>query len=182
MTNEELIEKLKGITGTTEDGELINMVLYDHMITADNETTHGVYVQINLDSYVTAIDSDAFIPDLSNWIKVDEGRGELYKYARVNYCPAGLYVDGFYNYKLVNGVVVYAPQIEPAKDHNELAPTEDQFVASRKYNVGELVSVQGRLYEVISIILAGGTINPGSNVSEITLEEYINKRVEESTT
>lgn len=36
MTNEELIEKLKGITGTTEDGELINMVLYDRMITADN--------------------------------------------------------------------------------------------------------------------------------------------------
>lgn len=180
MTDAELIEKLKGITGTTEDGELINMVLYDRMITADNETTHGVYVQINLDNYVTAVDSDAFIPDLSNWIKVDEGRGELYKYARVNYCPAGLYVDGFYNYKLVNGVVVYAPQIEPAKDHNELAPTEDLFVASRKYNVGELVSVQGRLYEVISIILAGGTINPGSNVSEITLEEYINKRVEET--
>ena len=110
MTNEELIEKLKGITGTTEDGELINMVLYDRMITADNETTHGVYVQINLDSYVTAIDSDAFIPDLSNWIKVDEGRGELYKYARVNYCPKGLQTDGGWNYKLVGGVMVYAPQ------------------------------------------------------------------------
>ena len=81
---DELIATLNQITNTTEDGELINAVLYDRMITQDNETTHGVYVQINLDSYVTAIDSDAFIPDLSNWIKVDEGRGELYKYARVN--------------------------------------------------------------------------------------------------
>ncbi|MBR3185326.1 MAG: hypothetical protein IKF48_04230 [Oscillospiraceae bacterium] len=181
MTDQELIEKLKGITNTTEDGELINAVLYDRMITADNETTHGVYVQINLDSYVTAVDSDAFIPDLSNWIKVDEGRGELYKYARVNYCPKGLQTDGGWNYKLVDGVVVYAPQQEQPEDHNEMASQEEFFIASRKYNVGELISIQGRMYEVISIILAGGKINPGSNVREITLEQYINKKVEEAT-
>jgi hypothetical protein len=181
MTSEELIAKLKEITNTTEDGELINMVLYDRMITADNETTHGVYVQIDLDSYVTAIDSDAFIPDLSNWIKVDEGRGELYKYARVNYCPKGLQTDGGWNYKLVGGVVVYAPQQEQPEDHNEMASQEEFFVASRKYNVGELISIQGRMYEVISIILAGGNINPGSNVQEITLEQYINRKVEEAT-
>ena len=181
MTNEELIEKLKGITGTTEDRELIDAVLYDRMITADNETTHGVYVQINLDNYVTAVDSDAFIPDLSFWIKCDEGRGELYKYARVNYCPKGLQTDGGWNYKLVGGVVVYAPQQEQPEDHNEMASQEEFFIASRKYNVGELISIQGRMYEVISIILAGGNINPGSNVHEITLEQYINRKVEEAT-
>lgn len=181
MTNEELIAKLKDITNTTEDGELINMVLYDRMITADNETTHGVYVQINLDSYVTAIDSDAFIPDLSGWIKVDEGRGELYKYARVNYCPKGLQTDGGWNYKLVDFVVVYAPQVEQPEDHNEMASQEEFFVASRRYTPGELVSIQGRMYEVISIILPGGKINPGTNAREITLEQYINKKVEEAT-
>ena len=181
MTNEELIADLMEITGATTAEELELRVHYDRLARLDAEyNTYSVFVQVNADNYVTAVDSSAFITDPTMWVKVDEGRGELYKYARVNYCPAGLYVDGFYNYKLVNGVVVYAPQIEPAKDHNELAPTEDQFVASRKYNVGELVSVQGRLYEVISIILAGGTINPGSNVREITLEEYINKRVEET--
>lgn len=181
MTNEELIEKLKGITGTTEDGELINAVLYDRMITADNETTHGVYVQINLDSYVTAIDSDAFIPDLSYWIKVDEGRGELYKYARVNYCPKGLQTDGGWNYKLVDGVVVYAPQVEQPEDHNEMASQEEFFIASRKYEPGELISIQGRMYEATSIILAGSKIIPDSNVREVTLEQYINKKVQEAT-
>lgn len=181
MTNEELIEKLKGITGTTEDGELINMVLYDRMITADNETTHGVYVQINLDSYVTAIDSDAFIPDLSGWIKVDEGRGELYKYARVNYCPKGLQTDGGWNYKLVDGVVVYAPQVEQPEDHNEMASQEEFFIASRKYEPGELISIQGRMYEATAIILAGSKIIPDSNVKEVTLEQYINNKVEEAT-
>ena len=177
---DELIATLKKITNTTEDGELINAVLYDRMITADNETTHGVYVQINLDNYVTALDSDAFIPDLSYWIKVDEGRGELYKYARVNYCPKGLQTDGGYNYKLVDGVVVYAPQVEQPEDHNEMASQEEFFVASRRYTPGELVSVQGRMYEVVSIILPGGSINPGTNVQEITLEQYINKKVEEA--
>ena len=181
MTNEELIEKLKGITDTTEDGELINMVLYDRMITADNETTHGVYVQINLDSYVTAIDSDAFIPDLSGWIKVDEGRGELYKYARVNYCPKGLQTDGGWNYKLVDGVVVYAPQVEQPEDHNEMASQEEFFVASRKYEPGELISIQGRMYEATAIILTGSKIIPDSNVKEVTLEQYINKKVQEAT-
>lgn len=180
MTNEELIAKLKKITGTTEDAELLSMVNYDHMIRVDGETTHGVYVQINVDNYVTAIDSDAFITDLMYWIKVDEGRGELYKYARVNYCPKGLMTDGGYNYKLVDGVVVYAPQVEQPEDHNEMSSKEDYFVASRKYEVGELISIQGRMYEVISIVLAGGNINPGSNVQEITLEQYINRKVEEA--
>lgn len=179
MTNEELIAKLKEITNTTEDGELINMVLYDRMITADNETTHGVYVQINLDSYVTAIDSDAFIPDLSGWIKVDEGRGELYKYARVNYCPHGLQTDGGWNYKLVDGVVVYAPQVEQPEDHNELGPQEQFFEATRNYEVGELISIQGRLYEVISPIPFGGSIIVGQNVVETTLSDYINSRTED---
>ena len=181
MTDAELIEKLKGITGTTEDGELINTVLYDHMITADNETTHGVYVQINLDSYVTAVDSDAFIPDLSNWIKVDEGRGELYKYARVNYCPRGLQTDGGWNYKLVDGVVVYAPQVEQPEDHNEMSSQEEFFVASRNYQTGELISIQGRMFEATAVIPDGCKIVPGTNCTEITLEQYINKKVEEAT-
>lgn len=179
MTNEDLIASLKKITETESDMELVNAVFYDHMITKDGETTHGVFVQVTLDGYVTAVDSDAFIPDLSNWIKVDEGRGELYKYARVNYCPKGLQTDGGYNYKLVGGVVVYAPQVEQPEDHNEMASKEDFFIASRRYDVGELISIQGRMYEVTSIILPESKINPGSNCVEITLEQFINKKVEE---
>lgn len=180
MTDEEIVEAIMNLTGIERD-DLVNTTFYDYMIRLDNEKTYSVFVRINADGYVVEIDSDAFITDLSNWLKVDEGRGELYKYCRVNYCPKGLRSGEFFNYKLIDGAVVYAPQIEPAEDHNELAPTEQFFVASRRYEVGELVSVQGRMYEVISIILAGGNIIPGSNVLEITLEQYINKKVEEAT-
>ena len=179
MTDAEIIAQCMKFTGATRE-QLINTVMYDHMIMADGEKTYSVFVRVDADSYLTDIDSDAFITDPSNWFKVDEGRGELYKYARVNYCPAGLVSDGFRNYRLVDGVVVYAPQIDPPEDHNELSPTEQFFVASRKYEVGELISIQGRMYEVIALILSGSNINPGTNVQEITLEQYINKKVEEA--
>ena len=181
MTDEELIADLMTVCETDDPEILLARVHYDRLAVKDTEATYGVFVQINLDSYVTAVDSDAFIPDLSYWVKVDEGRGELYKYARVNYCPKGLQTDGGWNYKLVGGVVVYAPQQEQPEDHNEMASQEEFFIASHKYNIGELISIQGRMYEVISIILAGGNINPGSNVQEITLEQYINRKVEEAT-
>ena len=181
MTDAEIVQACMRFTGASRE-ELINTVMYDHMIMVDGEKTYSVFVRVNADGYLTDIDSDAFITDPSNWFKVDEGRGELYKYARVNYCPKGLVSDGFHNYKLVDGVVVYAPQIDPPEDHNEMSSSEDFFVASRRYEVGELVSIQGRMYEVISIILTGGQIIPGSNVQEITLEQYINRKVEEAST
>ena len=170
------------LTDSPDIEVMMARVLYDRAARLDAESnSYGVFVQVNADDYVTAIDSDAFITDRTLWVKVDEGIGELYKYARVKYCPAGLESNGGHNYKLVGGKVVYCPEVDPPEDHNEITRSEDFFVASRKYEIGELVSIQGRLYEVISIILAGSTINPGTNVREITLEEYINKKVEEST-
>lgn len=178
MTDEQLAQSIRDLCGT-DDNDLAQIrAMYDRKLFEDNETTHGVYVQINIDDYVTAIDSDAFIPDLSYWIKVDEGKGELYKYARVNYCPKGLQTNGGYNYKLVDGVVVYAPQVEQPEDHNELGPQEQFFEATRNYEVGELITIQGRLYEVIAPIPDGGSITVGQNVVETTLSDYINSRTE----
>lgn len=181
MTNEELIADLMTVCETDDPEVLLARVHYDRMVVKDIEATYGVYVQINKDNYVTAVDSDAFIQDLSWWIKVDEGTGELYKYARVNYCPKGLQTDGGWNYKLADGVVVYAPQVEQPEDHNEMASQEEFFIASRKYEPGELISIQGRMYEATTIILAGSKIIPDSNVKEVTLEQYINKKVQEAT-
>lgn len=181
MTDIELAAKVRQICETDDNFLASVRVQYDRMAFVDSEATYGVFVQTTEDGYVTAIDSDAFITDLSFWFKVDEGRGELYKYARVNYCPKGLTTDGGYNYKLVDGVVVYAPQQEQPEDHNEMASQEQFFIASRKYLPGELISIQGRMYEVVSIILPEGKITPNTNVRELTLEQYINKKIEEAT-
>lgn len=181
MTDQELIADLMRAVGTDDPDVLVARVHYDRLAIKDSEATYGVYVQVNKENYVTAVDSDAFIPDLSWWIKVDSGTGELYKYARVNYCPKGLTTDGGYNYKLVDGVVVYAPQVEQPEDHNEMSAQEAFFIASRNYSVGELISVQGRMYEATAVIPDGCKIVPGANCNEITLEQYINRKVEEAT-
>lgn len=179
MTDAQLAAKIRQITGQEDNQLAFIRSQYDRMAMKDMEGTWDVYIQINIDNYVTAIDSSAFISDPTNWLKVDSGEGEFYKYCRVLYCPKGLTTDGGYNYKLVDGVVVYAPQQEQPTDHNEMASTEDFFIATRRYDIGELVNIQGRMYEVTAIILNGSHINPGSNCKEITLEEYINNKVEE---
>lgn len=181
MTDAELAAKIREITGQDDNYLALVRSKYDRMAMKDAEGIWGVYIQINIDDYVTAVESSAFLTDTATWIKVDEGEGELYKYARVNYCPKGLTTDGGYNYKLVDGVVVYAPQIEQPEDHNEMASQEEFFIASRNYQTGELISIQGRMFEATAVIPDGCKIVPGTNCTEITLEQYINKKVEEAT-
>jgi hypothetical protein len=76
---------------------------------------------------------------------------------------------------------VYAPQIEQPEDHNEMASQEEFFTASRNYQTGELISIQGRMFEATAVIPDGCKIVPGANCTEITLEQYINRKVEEAT-
>lgn len=181
MTDAELAAKIREITGQDDNYLALVRSKYDRMAMADAEGTWSVYVQINMDDYVTAIESSAFLDDPATWIKVDQGTGELYKYARVLYCPKGLTTEGGFNYRLVDGVVVYAPQIEQPEDHNEMASQEAFFTASRNYQTGELISIQGRMFEATAVIPDGCKIVPGTNCNEITLEQYINRKVEEAT-
>lgn len=76
------------------------------------------------------------------------------------------------DYRYVDSEYVYDPI--PVPDSYELA--------SRRYNVGELIEGQGEIFEVISIIPAGAKLIPGSNIRAITLEEYIDKKIKEVAT
>lgn len=181
MTDTELATRIRQITGQEDNFLAFVRSQYDRMAMADVEGTWGVFVQLNIDNYVTAVESSAFLQTTNGWLLVDQGTGERYKYARVLYCPKGLTTEGGYNYKLVDGVVVYAPQIEQPEDHNEMASQEEFFTASRNYQTGELISIQGRMFEATTVIPDGCKIVPGTNCTEITLEQYINKKVEEAT-
>ena len=58
-------------------------------------------------------------------------------------------------------------------------PQEQDFTATRRYTIGSFLSVFGEIYKVISIILNGAQIIPGSNVCKSTVAEYINKKSKE---
>lgn len=65
-----------------------------------------VYVKCT-DGVITAIDSNIFISDTTEWIQIDAGTGDQFAHAQSQYLPLGLIdSNGLYNYKLVNGAVV----------------------------------------------------------------------------
>lgn len=65
---------------------------------------HKVYVKFDIDGRIIAVNSDAFLTDISGWVQIDEGSGDRYHHAQGNYFEGGLYsVDNIPRYKLVDG-------------------------------------------------------------------------------
>lgn len=97
----------------------------------------------------------------------------LEKYASLGMPIVETLPDGnLLDYRYIDSEYVYDPI--PMPDSYELA--------SRRYNVGELIEGQGKMFEVISIIPAGAKLISGSNIRVITLEEYIDKKIKEAAT
>ena len=49
--------------------------------------TYTVYIQKNDNNLVTAINSSAFLSDITDWIEIDDGAGVKYHHAQGNYLP-----------------------------------------------------------------------------------------------
>lgn len=71
-----------------------------------NDKPYGVYVQTDDAGRIIAVNSNAFISDLTAWTKIDEGHGDKWHHAQGNYFPQSI-IDprGVYRYKQVNGIV-----------------------------------------------------------------------------
>jgi hypothetical protein len=68
---------------------------------------YQVYIKINKNSDVVNINSNVFIRDYTNWIKVDEGDGNKYAHAQSGYLNKPLFnKNGTCNYKYINGKIV----------------------------------------------------------------------------
>jgi len=74
---------------------------------------YKVYIKTDENSNVTAINSSAFMPDVSGWIEIDQGTGDRYHHAQGNYLEKGLVDEyGRYNYRYVDEQVVEIPESE----------------------------------------------------------------------
>lgn len=66
--------------------------------------TYIVYVKTDEDNIIIAVNSNAFISDIANWIVIDEGCGDKYHHAQNHYFDNRIIDNnGIYNYKLVEG-------------------------------------------------------------------------------
>lgn len=81
------------------------------------EEIYIVYIRMNDQSRITAINSSAFLPDPTGWTEIDSGYGDKYHHAQNHYFDQPIYTDeGIPRYKLVNGAPVERTAEEIAAD------------------------------------------------------------------
>ena len=130
-----------------------------------------VYVKHNENSYITAVDSSAFLTNITGWVEIDRGYGDKYHHAQGNYFPECIITDGgAYRYKLVDGKTVEcsAEEIRKQEEANKPVP-----VAPRNITEGEYITVDGVLYKAITNIPNGAIIITGQNAVVTTIEEQL---------
>ena len=79
---------------------------------------YEVYIQTDENGYITAVNSSAFLSDLTAWIKIDEGYGDKYHHAQGNYLADGVFEFEHMIplYKYVDGEVIRRTDEEVAAD------------------------------------------------------------------
>ena len=83
-----------------------------------------VYVKPNDSGYITAVNSSAFLTDVTDWVEIDHGYGDKYHHAQGNYFPESIITDGgAYRYKLVDGKPVECTPAEIAEQEEANNPT-----------------------------------------------------------
>lgn len=86
---------------------------------------HLVYAKVDESGYITAVNSSAFLDDLTGWAEIDQGVGDKYHHAQENYFPLPLFTSGgAYRYKLVNGAPVECTpeEIQQQEEANQPEP------------------------------------------------------------
>lgn len=79
--------------------------------------THKVYILVDENRRIKAINSDVFLSNATNWLLIDEGTGDKYHHAQGNYLNKPIMDDdGVYNYKFVNNEIQERSNEEKAAD------------------------------------------------------------------
>lgn len=81
----------------------------------------SVYIQIDKNNFIINIDSDAYIEDTSNWIKIDQGSGDKYRLAQGNYLDLPIFerYTTIPNYKYFDGKISILTEDEKLQYKNE---------------------------------------------------------------
>lgn len=86
-----------------------------------------VYVKVDDQNRITAVNSSAFVPDPSGWVEIDSGFGDKYHHAQGNYFDRPIMDErGIWRYKLADGKPVERTQEEMDADWVEPVPQPSQ--------------------------------------------------------
>ena len=107
-----------------------------------------VYVRSDNAGRITAVNSSAFLSDVTGWAEIDRGYGDRCHHAQGNYLPGPLYDDcGIYRYKLVEGKPVERTQEEMDADYTptEIKPTTEQRVDALETTTDDIILMMAEL-------------------------------------
>lgn len=91
-----------------------------------DDIKYTVYAKTDDRNVITAINSSAFLSDVTDWMEIDEGDGDRYYHAQNNYLPAGLMDEnGIFNYKLVDNQPVLRTAEEKAPELERIAAAQE---------------------------------------------------------
>ena len=83
-----------------------------------------VYIKIDNENRITAVKSEIFISDTSDWVEIDNGDGVRFVHAQGNYLPKPITDEnGVYRYKFENGAICERSEGEMAADMPVPEPT-----------------------------------------------------------
>lgn len=123
------------------------------MLEEESLFVYKVYVKINSDGIITAINSSAFISDPTGWTEIDEGTGDRYHHAQNHYLDKSLIDEnGSYNYKLVDGTAEERTAEEKAEDvkpEPEPQPTVEEKLAVQEEQIAMLTDCIMEMSEII---------------------------------
>ena len=123
---------------------------------------YKVYIQIDAQSRIIAVNSDAFLTDLTNWIQIDEGDGDKYHHAQGNYLPKSIMTaQKIYQYKLVNNVVIERTTKEIAIDIATIptSPLTLEEEIEQLKNELEAIKLKNATFEADIITLKSGELS-----------------------
>ena len=95
---------------------------------------YKVYVKTDPQRRITAINSDAFLPDVDGWTEIDSGDGDRCHHAQGNYFSQPIMtIEGVYRYKLAGGEVIERTSEEIQADIDAIPPPPpDPLVVTQK--------------------------------------------------
>lgn len=125
----------------------------------ENPAPYSVYVQIDTQGRITAVNSSAFVPEDCG-TEIDSGYGDKYHHAQGNYFPRPIYTeDGIPRYKLVDGQAVERTQEEIEADRAQIPeppPTIEARVSAVESGKADRADVD-ELNQALDMILTGAT-------------------------
>ena len=112
---------------------------------------YDVYVKVNSESGIIAINSNAFISDFTDWILIESGvYGDRGHHAQGNYFPQPIYTDdGIPRYKLADGEARERTEEEIQADRDAIPepvipPTNAELEAENKLLRAQLQAATDR--------------------------------------